>query len=317
MDFTRILPEECLCLIISLTSPAEACRSALVCPALRSAADSDAVWEKFLPCDYKSIILETSLSATLVSMGKKELYFRLFSHPILILNDTMSFQLEKRSGKKCYMLGARALSISWGDSPSHWTWKSQPDSRFPEVAKLRSVWWLEVKGMIESRILSPNTKYAAYLVFKLTSSGETVFKGRHVSLNVSVDGIDSSRERRVSLHPRDEPRHVRERRDGWMEVEMGEFLNEYGDDGTVDFSLKEIEGNVNKGLIIEGIELRPKDVVIDKLWRPLGQVGSFKNQFLLRSHWKPESRGTTRDILSSSRKRSDHSGLGGHTWFIL
>ncbi|KAK8487486.1 hypothetical protein V6N12_019286 [Hibiscus sabdariffa] len=56
---------------------------------------------------------------------------------------------------------------------------------------------------------------------------------------------------------------------------------------------------------------------INKLWRPLGQVGSFKNQFLLRSHWKPESRGTTRGILSSSRKRSDHSGLGGHTWFIL
>ncbi|KAK8550647.1 hypothetical protein V6N12_039345 [Hibiscus sabdariffa] len=55
----------------------------------------------------------------------------------------------------------------------------------------------------------------------------------------------------------------------------------------------------------------------DKLWRPLGQVGSFKNQFLLRSPWKPESRGTTRGILSSSRKRSDHSGLGGHTWFIL
>ncbi|KAK8664673.1 hypothetical protein V6N13_084451 [Hibiscus sabdariffa] len=58
-------------------------------------------------------------------------------------------------------------------------------------------------------------------------------------------------------------------------------------------------------------------LVIDKLWRPLGQVGSFKNQFLLRSPWKPESRGTTRGILSSSRKRSDHSGLGGHTWFIL
>ncbi|KAK9031193.1 hypothetical protein V6N11_032580 [Hibiscus sabdariffa] len=73
--------------------------------------------------------------------------------------------------------------------------------------------------------------------------------------------------------------------------------------------------------ILEGASAQhrslPRDALIDKLWRPLGQVGSFKNQFLLRSPWKPESRGTTRGILSSSRKRSDHSGLGGHTWFIL
>ncbi|KAK8684935.1 hypothetical protein V6N13_040949 [Hibiscus sabdariffa] len=154
MDFTRILPEECLCLIISLTSPADACRSAMVCPALRSAADSDAVWEKFLPCDYKSIILESSSSAKLVSMGKKELYFSLFSHHILIQNGTMSFQLEKGSGKKCYMLGARALSIIWGDTPFYWTWTSQPHSRFSEVAELKLVWWLEVKGRIETRFLS-------------------------------------------------------------------------------------------------------------------------------------------------------------------
>ncbi|KAK8684938.1 hypothetical protein V6N13_040952 [Hibiscus sabdariffa] len=260
MDFTRILPEECLCLIISFTSPAEACRSAMVCPALRSAAGSDAVWEKFLPCDYKSVISETSSSATLVSMGKKELYFSLFSHPILIQNDTMSFQLEKWSGKKCYMLGARALTIIWGEEPSYWNWTSQPHSRFPEVAELTSVWWLEVKGMIETTILSPNTKYAAYFVFQLRSSGVIGFKGIPVGLNVSVNGIASSQERRVSLDYRDEPRHVRERGDGWMEVEMGEFLNEYGDDGTVDFSLKEVAGYYKKGLIIEGIELRPKDV---------------------------------------------------------
>ncbi|KAL4296029.1 hypothetical protein GQ457_12G001900 [Hibiscus cannabinus] len=260
MDFTRILPEECLSLIVSLTSPADACRSAMVCPALRSAADSDAVWEKFLPCDYKSIILESSSSATLVSMGKKELYFSLFSHPILIQNETMSFQLEKWSGKKCYMLGARELTIIWGDTPSYWTWTSQPHSRFPEVAKLRFVWWLEMKGTVETRILSPNTKYAAYLVFKLKSSGATGFKDRHVELNVSVNRIASSGARRVSLDNEDEPRHVRERGDGWMEVEMGEFLNEYGDDGTVDCILKEIEGYLKRGLIIEGIELRPKDI---------------------------------------------------------
>ncbi|GMI96127.1 phloem protein 2-B10 [Hibiscus trionum] len=260
MDFTRILPEECLCLIISCTSPADACRSALVCPAMRSTVDSDAVWEKFLPSDYKSIILESSSPASLLSMGKKELYFRLFSHPILIQNATMSFQLEKGSGKKWYMLGARALSISWAETPHHWTWTPQPDSRFPEVAELNHVWWLEVRGRIETRMLSPNTKYAAYLVFKLNSTGAISFKDRTVDLSVSVDGIASRGAQKVSLASRDDPRHVRERGDGWMEVEMGEFLNECGDDGTAEFILKEIAGYLNQGLIIEGIELRPKDI---------------------------------------------------------
>ncbi|KAK8684942.1 hypothetical protein V6N13_040956 [Hibiscus sabdariffa] len=261
MDFTRILPEECLSLIISLTSPADACRSATVCPALRSAVDSDAVWEKFLPRDYRSIILESSSSSLLLSLGKKDLYFHLSSHPILIQNGTVSFQLEKRSGKKCYMLGARALSIIWGDTPAYWTWKSQPDSRFPEVAELKLVWWLDVKGKIETRILSPNTNYAAYLVFKLKYRHTIGFRRRTVGLNVDIDGITLREERRVSLDSRDEPEYVRERGAEWMEVEMGEFFNENGYDGTVEFSLKEIDTSYHKrGLIIEGIEIKPKDI---------------------------------------------------------
>ncbi|KAL4296271.1 hypothetical protein GQ457_12G001940 [Hibiscus cannabinus] len=273
MDFTRILPEECLCLIISFTSPAEACRSAMVCPVLRSAADSDAVWEKFLPCDYKSIILESSSSATLVSMGKKELYFSLFSHPILIQNNTMgtglaagaithgTFSVDQRLPVWLAMLDRFEQALHLASFLCAFICKTKvAGDWFPEVAELTSVWWLEVKGMIETTILSPNTKYAAYFVFQLRSSDVIGFKGIPVGLNVSVNGIASSEARRVSLDYRDEPRHVRERGDGWMEVEMGEFLNEYGDDGTVDFSLKEVAGYYKKGLIIEGIELRPKDV---------------------------------------------------------
>ncbi|KAE8670272.1 hypothetical protein F3Y22_tig00112159pilonHSYRG00143 [Hibiscus syriacus] len=258
MDFTRILPEECQSLIISLTSPADACRSAMVSPSLRSVADSDAVWEKFLPCDYNSIL---SSSSSLLSLGKKELYSHLSSHPVLIRNGTMSFQLEKGSGKKCYMLGARALSIIWGDTPSYWTWTSERDSRFPEVAELKLVWWLDVKGKMETRILSPNTNYAAYLVFRLRRRHTSGFRRRTVGLNVNIDGMVPREAQRVSLDSRDEPQHVRERGDEWMEVEMGEFWSECGDDGTVEFGLKEIDTSYHKrGLIIEGIEIRPKDI---------------------------------------------------------
>ncbi|KAK9009762.1 hypothetical protein V6N11_036290 [Hibiscus sabdariffa] len=160
MDFTRMLPEECLILIVSCTSPADACRLA------------------------------------------------------------MRLQLDKESGVKCYMLGARSLSITWGDTSYKWTWTSLPESR-----------------------------------------RTTGFRQRPVGLNVNVDGVGSREERRVSLDPRDKSRHVRERGDGWMEAEMGEFFNENGDDGTVEFSLKELDTSYHKrGLIIEGIELRPKHI---------------------------------------------------------
>ena len=53
-------------------------------------------------------------------------------------------------------------------------------------------------------------------------------------------------------------RVLNKREDGWMEIELGEFFNGEGDE-EVKMSLKEIKGHQLKGgLIIEGIEVRPK-----------------------------------------------------------
>jgi hypothetical protein len=38
--------------------------------------------------------------------------------------------LDRETGAKCYMLSARALQISWGDSPQYWSWIPLADSRF-------------------------------------------------------------------------------------------------------------------------------------------------------------------------------------------
>ena len=75
------LPEECLSHIISLTSPADACRIAAVSPIFRSAAESDAVWKRFLPSDVVEIV---SRSDTRVEYSSaKELFF-LLCNSILI-----------------------------------------------------------------------------------------------------------------------------------------------------------------------------------------------------------------------------------------
>ncbi|XP_017974384.1 PREDICTED: F-box protein PP2-B10 isoform X1 [Theobroma cacao] len=261
MDMTKVLPDECMSLIISLTSPRDACRMALVSRALRSVADSDAVWLVFLPCDYKQIISKSSSSPSLFSLPKKDLYFSLCHRSILFDDGTTSFRLEKENGKKCYMLGARALSIQWADSPDYWSWIPLPESRFSEVPKLKNVWRLDVKGRIELKTLSYRTNYSAYLVFKIVRD-RYGFRHTPVEFRVIInEGTASGKVRSVILDPPPNvPQQAKERGDSWLEIEMGEFFNECGDDTRVEFYLRGVHDNQPKrGLIIEGIELRPKD----------------------------------------------------------
>lgn len=65
------------------------------------------------------------------------------------------------------MLNARVIVIIWGTDPPYWGWASLPESRFSEVSSLNKVWCLDIQGKVAIEILSPNTTYAAYLVFKL------------------------------------------------------------------------------------------------------------------------------------------------------
>ncbi|KAF3650400.1 hypothetical protein FXO37_18482 [Capsicum annuum] len=60
--------------------------------------------------------------------------------------------------------------------------------RFPEVAKLRHVWWLEIRGTIRVGVLSPRTSYAAYLVYKLKN--DNGFQYRPSEVSVEVCGVE-------------------------------------------------------------------------------------------------------------------------------
>ncbi|XAR48855.1 hypothetical protein NMG60_11031820 [Bertholletia excelsa] len=164
MDFLSLLPEGCISAILSLTSPRDVCGSSAISPVFKAVADADPVWEAFLPPDYPEI-LSRSVSPVAFTT-KKQLYRSLADNPILLEGGKRSFALDKESGKNCYMLGARELLIAWGDTPRYWTWISLPQSRFPEVANLVEV-WLDIRGRINSLLLSPKTSYVAYLVSKL------------------------------------------------------------------------------------------------------------------------------------------------------
>ncbi|KAJ3691515.1 hypothetical protein LUZ61_020679 [Rhynchospora tenuis] len=270
----NLLPEECLSHVISLTTPRDAIVSSAVSRTFQSAADSDATWERFLPSDYASIL--SRAVDPLEYASKKELYLRLSDHPLLIDGGRMSFGLEKSSGAKCFMISARALSIIWGDNNSYWRWIALPESRFNECAKLNNVCWLEISVKININILTLHTGYVAFLVFKLTPNARGLSNPFQKSKIILAEDTVSEHSVCLNIREREQLNRLRgrlpawyeemtdgvilprERRDGWLEVELGEFYSGDGIDGEIYMSFMEIEGgHWKKGLIVQGIEVRP------------------------------------------------------------
>ncbi|XP_062003689.1 putative F-box protein PP2-B12 [Rosa rugosa] len=282
------LPEGCIANVISLTTPPDACRLSSVSRSFRSAAESDAVWSRFLPPEIPTILSHSGPHAPSCRSKSKEFYLALCDNPVLIDDGKMSFSLDKWSGKKCYMVSARDLVIVWADTPNYWKWISLPESRFEEVAELVGVCWLEIRGKIDTRLLSPSTVYKAYLVFKSTAAAYG-FEYQPAEVSVGLVGgaeptkktvfLDADRGRTQSyqIMPRrgplrnrisvqvSQPREIndnqypKERADGWLEIELGEFFCEGGVDGELEMTCLETRGGQWKGgLIVQAIEVRPK-----------------------------------------------------------
>ncbi|MBA0852647.1 hypothetical protein Goshw_007987 [Gossypium schwendimanii] len=280
------LPQDCIATVISFTSPQDACRLSLVSATFKSASESDAVWESFLPSDHQA-----SIPSSLSFSSKKELYLSLCENHILIDGGRKSLQLERVSGKKVYMLSARDLFIVWGDTPTYWRWISIPESRFEEVAELINVCWLEIRGKIAISMLSPMTRYKACLVFKAIA-GAYGFDFQPAEVSVSIAGaegckrtvyLDAARglrqryqiaPRRIGLFSRSrflglqapvppapagaDDQYPKTRGDGWLEIELGEFFNDGSIDGELEMSVMEVDGGHWKGgLIVQGMEIRP------------------------------------------------------------
>lgn len=153
------------------------------------------------------------------------------------------------------------------------------------MAELKTVCRLEIHGKIRTQMLSPNTKYGAYLIIKISNRAFGLdLMPSEISVEVSnstqvcngtaylrcSDSKNKQMERlfygnrREMLRSRvieGDGRVPCERRDGdgWMELELGDFFNGEGDE-EVKMSLREVKGyHLKGGLIIEGIEVRPKD----------------------------------------------------------
>ncbi|PWA71621.1 F-box domain, cyclin-like protein [Artemisia annua] len=82
-----VLPEVCISDILSLTSPRDASRAAAISKTFNTAADSDVVWEKFLPPDYRQVIARAV--SPVFFETKKELYMYLSDSHVLLDRGTL------------------------------------------------------------------------------------------------------------------------------------------------------------------------------------------------------------------------------------
>ncbi|KAK0582961.1 hypothetical protein LWI29_031591 [Acer saccharum] len=270
------LSEGCIAAVISFTTPCDACRLACVSTTFRSAADSDVVWDRFLPPEYSSCSSSSS-STTWSALSKKELYFRICHN--LIHKGKMSFWFDLLSGKKCYMISPRELNIVNGDDIYEWGWYSIPDDvgiswwdqfnipnncRFPEVVKRVNMIQFEIGGKITTSLLSPMTTYIAYLVFAENAICWVYDDPAEVSIGLA--GSDNGQNRTVYIHREqqdgdDDGFYPKMRADGWLETELGEFFN--GDNEEAASDGLEINFKVSSALveIVWRITTRPRYII--------------------------------------------------------
>ncbi|CAA0354692.1 unnamed protein product [Arabidopsis thaliana] len=249
------LPEVCISLIISFTSPRDACVVALVSKTFESAANSNIAWEKFIPPEYPSMVRGSQYYTS-----KKELFFDLCHNSLLIDDGEKSFWIERASGKRCIMLSVMSLSILKGVSPRYCEWRPYHESRFENIVELLKVREFGIRGRMNTRDLSPRTRYSVYIVFKIT---ENYFGFGDVAIEAVVGVVGHEPSRRsicFDEFPR-KGRGRRRRKDVWMEIELGEFFNEGGLGNSDEIEMSALECPEQPywkcGLIIQGIEIRP------------------------------------------------------------
>ncbi|TVU16752.1 hypothetical protein EJB05_36904 [Eragrostis curvula] len=189
--------------------------------------------------------------------GNKALFMRLSASPVFLDGGHMRMWLDRESGAKCYMLPPRALHILGGEKLQYWR---QIGCRFNQFTVIKNMCLFEICGKIQSKMLSQNSTY--YMVFMIdTESRGLRYPAQEAS--VSIGEMKSTRQVCVGglekTHWHTVPANVRRpkrRADNWLELEMGRFYNEDGDDDEVSISLTETRGgNRKNGLILRGIEI--------------------------------------------------------------
>ncbi|KAF5774410.1 putative protein kinase RLK-Pelle-CrRLK1L-1 family [Helianthus annuus] len=232
----------------------------------RGILEHDANLEEKLPTDYKGIMKLSKIR--LLWKRMKKAYSSI--HREFLITDSQKrdiwFSLDK-NGKKCHTISSRKAGI-WR---SHQDIMSFPESRFGEAVLLDSD-YIRIKTEVKSQLVSSETIYACYLVYKLPED-QSGFEAPLVVEDNQCDSGDkiwyiylTSPQTPVIRPKAGQNTHnplnwwkikglPQQRNDGWIEVQIWELRAA----ATINMDLKLRSSGWKKfsGLVIEGIEFRP------------------------------------------------------------
>ncbi|GKD81486.1 kinase-like domain, phloem protein 2-like protein, partial [Tanacetum coccineum] len=151
------------------------------------------------------------------------------------------FWLGEVNGKKLLMVSAMAALYKFSNV-NLFTSTPSAQSRFQEVIELLPQRVFHINCTIKSQMLSPDTEYVCYLLFKLSANCQGMHcpvKGRDVlhQENNEAEFFYFSTPSPVNIH--DITRVPKQREDGWMEIQVWKFNSacEFKDD-TLSMNMK-------------------------------------------------------------------------------
>ncbi|CAM6120756.1 unnamed protein product [Calypogeia fissa] len=156
------------------------------------------------------------------------------------------------------------MNVIWGDDQRYWSWTECEGSRFPEVAYLIQVCWLEIRGGMQC-FLPPGT----YNVSWRLSFSTNDFQGfNYKPVNFSVEGpnhVPVHVKRDLTAHGKavgergKPPLWTWSRDNKWVELNVGEFTVEELDSPVgIKFAMVDIDGGYWKsGMFLDSVLIRP------------------------------------------------------------
>ncbi|KXG31820.1 lectin-like isoform X2 [Sorghum bicolor] len=211
-----------------------------------------------LPHKFHEIVAQAATTTTGgTPAAAAELEDQVYSTGVYLAGKTKKYWVHEKTRCNCFMLFARALSITWSDDPRYWIWHPVKETNDAEVeaASLQNVCWLEVHGKLELSHLTPGITYDVVFEVMLTEPAY----GWTVPVNLRLrfpDGAVQERKEKLQDRPTKQ----------WLELKAGEVKTAaqpgegHSGGGELEISLFEYDGGLwKKGLLIKGVKIVPKE----------------------------------------------------------
>uniref|UniRef100_A0A1J3CB64 Protein PHLOEM PROTEIN 2-LIKE A6 n=1 Tax=Noccaea caerulescens TaxID=107243 RepID=A0A1J3CB64_NOCCA len=147
------------------------------------------------------------------------------------------------------MVYARDIEITHSEKPENWTWRQIEGAI--EVAELKEVYWLDIRGNLNTRSLIPETKYEVVFVVKLQNNALGWEDPVNLSLKLVMrDKSENLMENTVCLDD-----YIS---NDWVNIIAGDFVAPPKDaPAKIFFTMYQYDDNIRKtGLVVKGVAIR-------------------------------------------------------------